>query len=310
VGYKDGESGISVLLGKETTPGTEASTIATKLGLIQNISSKTGFDMIEGNTSFSQDRRYATAGKKIANWDVDFIVQNFQFLYYILGTHAVTGTGPYTHTLSQANKLPSYSAELIDDDLGVSLKMLGSKADSLDLKCTAGEEISASMGWKAMDHTKEVTPQSAAEIDTDPWVFDQVSVFSLDSVSKVDVATDISVKYNRNVDPRTTVGSKTPRFVKEGKRPWELTIEQYQDDVELYDLVANETAFATQLKFVKNASNDEATLTFNQCRVFDPGYGFGGDDALKESFSVIPYAKSGQTLVTVSVIDSIADYTA
>jgi len=308
MGYKHGEDGLSALIGNESTPGTEATSISTKLGLIESITPKTGFDMKEGYSSMSQDRRYAKSAGKIAEFDVRFTIQNFQFLYLIMGGHSVTGTGPYTHTLTQSNTLLSSSAELIADDLGISRKILGAKANNLEIRCAEGEEIKSTMGFKGMDYNKDATPQSAAELTTDPWMYDHASIFTINSVSKIDVASDLTIKCNRNLNPRKTIGSNTPRFVKEGKRPWEISVDQYQDDTEIYDIVANETEFATQVKFVKSASSDEMTMTFNQCRIFEPGQDLPGDDVLKENFTIIPYAKSGQTLMTTTVIDSIADY--
>lgn len=309
MGYIDGLSGIGLLLGKESTPGTEATTIDKKLGLIQSITPKYGFEAKELDTVFSQDLRNAHHVRKFAEFDVEFFVTDWAFLYYIFGGHTVTGTNPYTHTLTQSNQLPSYSAELISDDLGISRKMLGCKADNIEIKIPEGEEVKVAMSWKGMDFAKDATPQSATEDAVDPWMADEVSIFSINGVSKIDVAPDITLKYVRNLNPRRTVGSPNPRFVKEGKRRWEISVDQYQDDMEIFDLINNKSNFQTQIKLVRTSGSDEITLTFPQCKLFEADQPLGGEDELKENFTIIPYAKSGQTLVTASIIDSIADYT-
>lgn len=313
MGYKHGETGLSVLLGKEAIPGTESSwTTTRKLGLIQNFSSRTGFEQKSGKTTFSQDVAYQKSGRKIAEFDVEFFIQNFWWLYPICGGETyqvdIPSAGFNTHTLTQSNLLPSYSAELIDDDLGVSTKLFGEKANDFSLKCPDGGELLNKMTWKGMDFDKDVTPVSAAEDATDPWLFDHLTLITMNAQEKKDVNVDLTWNYNRNVEARTGKGSKVPVFVKESGRVHEIIIDQYQDDMETFDLVANETDFITVLNFVKTVSEDQLVATFNQCRVFDPGHSRPGDDALKENFSIFPYAKAGQTLLDLPIIDTQTEY--
>lgn len=306
--YKHGDTDIGMLLGKESTPGTEAGTISTTLGLLQDISVKTGYRPVDINSSASQDRRHSRAGMSVAEVSADYIVQDFRSLYYIMGGHAVSGTGPYTHTLSQSNTLPSSTLEVMAGSLSHSRKILGAKANSLDMHLVPGEPLRSKLDFVGMDWIKETTPQTYTESTSDPWMFDEATIFTINGVSKLDVSPDVTVSCNRNVEAVPGVGSKAAAFAKEGKRPWEIQVDEYMDDSEILDIVANETSFAVQLKFVKSAGTNEATLTFNQCKIHEPGQDLPGDNALKESFTILPYAKSGQTLMTASVIDSIADY--
>ena len=304
MGYKTGQSGMSVLLGKESIPGTEAGTISTKLGLIQSIEGiELGFEPRKIWSLQNQYMAFAKSGAAKFGWQAKFVVQNFQFLYYIAGAESVSGTGPYTHTVSFANQLPSYSAELINDDLGYSRKFLGSKMGELTLNAVKGEEIVADATWKALSASKDTTPQSAAELSTEPWLFDHVNILTLNGVTKLDVAESLTWRINRNLVEKHTLGQNEPRFIAEGRREHELTLDIHSDDSEILDIVLNETEFQVQLKLEKDAANDYATITFPKCRVFQHDMQFPGEETVKES---VPIVVIGDP--TISIVDSIASY--
>ena len=305
--YKIGSAGLAVLLGKETTPGTEASSIAKKLGYAPSITPKVELEMIKGQSAFSQDIRYTKHVRKSPAFEVEFDVLDWWWLYAIMGGHSVSGTGPYTHTLTLANKLPSYSIEAISDDLGESFKFLGSKMDEMELSIAEGSPVKAKTSWKAMDFIKDTTPQSAAEGTGDPWMADEVTILTVNGVSRIEHHMDLTLKLSRNLLYGRTGGQSAPRFIAENRREWEIEAELYQVDNTLFDLLTNSTEFQFQVKLVKGS--DSITMTWPKCQLEAVDYSWQGDNPLSESMKVVPYAQSGDTIVTITTVDTIADYT-
>ncbi len=309
VSYKHGEAGLGALIGKETVPGNEATTILKELGLLQNVSGiQLGNEKREGRTIGSQDQVYAMHGRGIYAWSAEFMVQDFQFLFPFFGGHAQGAGPPFTHTLTQVNRLPSYSVELFNEDLGISRKVLGSKGNEMKLELVEGEEVMATTDWIGMSGEKDVSPGSPSELVGNPWMYDECTIFSVDSVEKVDATLDMTWTYSRNVVAKGTLGQKNPRFVKEGKRTHLIEAELYSDDMEILDIVTGFTEFSTQFKLVRQAAADEMTITFPQCKIFNHDNQLTGDDVWKEKLVIEPFADSSQVPLTAIVIDAIDDY--
>ncbi len=309
VDYVQGEAGLGALIGQEVTPGIEAGTILKELGLLQNVTGiQIGNEKREGNTIGSQDTVYKKHGRGIFAWNAEFMVQDFQFLFPVFGGHAQGGGPPFTHTLTQVNKLPSYSVELFNEDLGISRKILGNKVNQMKLELVEGEEVMASLDWIGMSGAKDVSPGTPSELTGDPWMYDECTIFSVDGQEKVDATLDMTWTYARNVEARGTLGQKNPRFVKEGKRTHLIEAELYSDDVEILDIVSGFTEFATVFKLVRQAAADEMTITFPQCKIFNHDNQLSGDDVFKEKLVIEPFADSSQVPITAIVIDAIDDY--
>lgn len=303
--YRHGNEGISALIGVETTPGTEAGTIATKLGGLTEIQATPfGYAPRKKWTLHSQAMKYSRHGEPEFGWKAKFFVQNWQFLYYVAGGHAVSGSGPYDHTLSMNGRLPSYSAELVHDDLGWSKKILGSKCSKAVVSMVKGQEIEAETEWIGMSGEKETSPQASAELATDPWMFDQVKVFTVDAVEKLDVCDNLKLTFDRQCIARTTLGLNTARWVAEQTR--EVSIEGlfYINDTEFIDLVTAETEFVVAIECEKLDAEDELVLSFPKCKLHTDILNKG--DA--EIGSDVPLTIVGDPSV-FTVWDSIADYT-
>jgi len=311
--YIHGESGISCVYGKEATPGTEATTILNKLGLIQDITGiELGYEEKDTMSITSQAVQKTTAIRGKYNFTVTFIVQNWMFLFIAYGGYVNTfpsGAGPWTHKLEATNRLQSYTFELINDDRGISRKVLGCKLIEMKVSFVEGEEIKVEMSFTGRSTEKDPTPQTASELAIAPWFYDHVTIFSVDAVEKVDRALELTWVFTRGSEARRSIGSKEPRFIKEGKRKHLIECELYSDDLEIYDLVAGFTEFVTQIKCVTDAGNDELTLDFATCRTVLRQGDLPGDDVSKERFSIHPYAPFGTQVSVPTAIDSvIADF--
>ena len=310
--YIHGEAGLSCVYGKEVTPGTEATTILNKLGLIQDITGvELGYDNKDTTSITTQQVTKTTAVRGKYNFTVTFLVQNWQFLFLVYGAYVggfPSGGPTYTHKLEAVNRLQSYSFELINDDRAISRKILGCKVIDMKISFIEGEEIKVEMSFTGMSTEKDATPQTASELSVAPWFYDHVTIFSVDAVEKVDKALELTWKFTRNSEPRRTIGSKEPRFIKEGKRKHEIETELYSDDLEVYDIVKGFTEFITQIKAVKAAATDEITIDFATCRTTLRQGDLPGDDVVKERFTIHPYAVQGTQVSIPTILDTIADY--
>jgi len=308
--YIEGESGQQALFGWESTPGTEAGTIDKQLGITQSVDPiDLGFESKDGYSITSYDRLYAREIRANYAFSVEFYAINFRFLHFLFGIHNVSAGPPYTHTLTQGAK-PSASFEIINDDLAVSRKVLGCQAVGGEINWAEGEEISGKIDFIGRDAEKEATPQSSTDTAKVPLFADEITIVDVNSVSRLSDVISGSWKFGQNAEARHSVGSIKPRFIKQGKRLYSIDLEMYQQNMTIWDLVQNKTEFQTQLKFVRTASSDEATFTFPQCRIFNPGQAIPGDDVLMESPTIEVMRDYGSEIITASIIDDLADYTA
>jgi hypothetical protein len=93
-----------------------------------------------------------------------------------IGTDAVTGTGPYVHTLTPANTLSSLT---IEKNLGnyQSLQFAGSKVSKLSVKAAAGNEaVSIAADMMAQSAAILATPTAVSVTNELPFVFSEASV--------------------------------------------------------------------------------------------------------------------------------------
>lgn len=88
-----------------------------------------------------------------------------------IGTDAVTGTGPYTHTISQANTLPSFT---IEKNLGnfQSIQFAGCRIGKMTLNVPATNEA-ANVSYDATGQSAAIltTPTTFSVVNESPFVF-------------------------------------------------------------------------------------------------------------------------------------------
>ena len=134
VEYIHGETGITALYGKETTPGDEAATITTQLGLVQDITGiELGYEEKDTYSITSQQRLLSRSIRGNYQFTVKFLMTDCRFLFMVFGAYKAsypTTNGVTTHILEMINRLPSYSFEIINDDRGISRKVLGCKVQT------------------------------------------------------------------------------------------------------------------------------------------------------------------------------------
>jgi hypothetical protein len=118
----------------------------------------------------------------------------------VFGTYSVAGTGPYTHSFSKSNVLPSYSVEIGMAAPGgnVVRDLLGCVTDSLDITASVGDKVTMSLsGFFANEATPGSTLASQVADNFAPLTFayGTLNIPNGTTIAKVQNVT-ISIKNN------------------------------------------------------------------------------------------------------------------
>jgi hypothetical protein len=135
-----------------------------------------------------------------------------ELLVAAVGTDAVTGSGPYVHTLSQANTLPSLTVE---KNIGgyQSLQFAGCRVAKLSIKAPVGNEP-VSMAADMQGQSVEIltSPTAVSVTNELPFVFAEAAV-TLATHARADI-TNVTVDIDNGVKPTYTYsGSHGPSFL-------------------------------------------------------------------------------------------------
>lgn len=112
-------------------------------------------------------------------------VQNGQFFKYILGSVSTAGSDPYTHTISEASQLPSFTLESSNKDASESVALVrrwqGCKVNRATFEAREGEQIILNLDEfqaKSMTHNKSgvrgyaaMSANSVDPLTTQPYFF-------------------------------------------------------------------------------------------------------------------------------------------
>lgn len=128
-----------------------------------------------------------------------------------IGTDAVTGSGPYLHTLSQANTLPSLTVE---KNIGgrQSLQFAGCRVGKLSIKAPTGNEpvtMSADMSGQSVAVLD--SPTAVSITNELPWVFAEASV-TLMSHARAEVSS-VNIDIDNGLKETWTFGNHGPAFI-------------------------------------------------------------------------------------------------
>lgn len=87
--------------------------------------------------------------------------------YWLMGGYAKTGTGPYTHTFTPANTLPSFSLEEGCPDITHFRQFMGCKVNSMNFRFSQNEELVSDVEIVG----KEEDTPAASTIDATPKTY-------------------------------------------------------------------------------------------------------------------------------------------
>jgi hypothetical protein len=129
-----------------------------------------------------------------------------------IGTDAVTGSGPYIHTVSQANTLASLTVER---NLGgyQSLQFAGCRVGKFSVKAPAGNEpVSITADMSGQSVAILTSPTSVSVTNELPWVFSEASL-SLGGNARTDV-TNVTIDIDNGLkETYTYSGNHGPSFI-------------------------------------------------------------------------------------------------
>lgn len=135
-----------------------------------------------------------------------------EVLVAAIGTDSVTGSGPYTHALSQANTLASLTVE---KNLGnyQSLQFAGCRVNKLSIKAPVGNEpVSIAADFMGQSAAILTSPTAVSVTNEIPYVFAEASL-TLDSHARADV-TNFSCDIENGVkETYTYSASHGPSFL-------------------------------------------------------------------------------------------------
>lgn len=291
-------------IGVETTYGTFASSMQAIGGDV--ISFDPLFDQEEmlvtpvTNRNEAQD---AYHGKAVYGYDLEFLIRDFEFLVWAMGAEgAVTGTDPYTHPLTLANKLPSLSLEAIpESDVGESWKFTGGKINDLTIKAVVGEHVTATMNVLTKKPTPEASPSAVETLNSSTLFKFSGMTITVNSESYEDAAESIEFALANNLEQKHGLSSVDVQQIVEGRRALLVTLDARVVDQTLLKLLTSGTEFASAFIFTNSASH-KATFTCATCKVFTAEHTVG-ENALKDNITIRVIGDW-----TAETIDSIADY--
>lgn len=262
--------------GLETTYGTETASYGSMPGRIISFTPQLKRDL-EPITDLSSIYEYADAihGKHAYGFEIEQRIANWKFMYWLMGGYSVSGTNPYTHTLSNANPLPSISAEfVIDSDF--SIKYLGAKLNSLTLTGVSGETIKAKLSFLAKSGSIDITPGSPSSPTDTPFHMKHESALTINSVDVLGGGSHYverwEYQFDNALEPDYNGGSNAPSSITSGSRKASASYDIRALDETFIDLLQNETNFAVS-HTIQRAANDNIAFTISNAKVEDLGYG-------------------------------------
>jgi hypothetical protein len=135
-----------------------------------------------------------------------------ELLVASIGTDAVTGAGPYVHTISQANLLPSLTVEKVLGDYQ-SLQFAGCKVNKLSVKAPVGDQpVTVTADLMGQSVAVMDTPTAISVTNEIPFVFAEAAV-TLFTHARADV-TNVQIDIENGVkETYTYSGQHGPSFL-------------------------------------------------------------------------------------------------
>jgi hypothetical protein len=221
-----GASGY-VQFGKETTYGTQATTINSSFGHDVELNIESKNSIIESEDTNNRDTVKMVEGKFEGRATVTGSLANTHWIATALGSSITTGTSPYTHAFNAVNTLPSITIEK-GLNLGTTDSvrlMLGCKLDNMTISGAIGEPIK----FKAVYFYK--TETGSTTIDATPAT-DAEEVFTMANASvAIPYGTTIAevqrfeFNYDNNLIESRGAGSRFLTNIIPGKRKYSVNMD-------------------------------------------------------------------------------------
>lgn len=274
-----------VIYGEESTYNTAVAG-STNLGLVQSVRANINSNLAQhrsfvGTTSGGRQVAYSTPGVLDLSLSTDFKVTRWHFMKYVLGGES--GGGPYTYT--PATTLPSVTLRTNIDNPGSTptdqeLTWSGSVVDQCTIRCAVGEEVRASIDWKAALVVLDTTISSSVALPSeDPFNFTGGSV-TIGALTVENIIDSVEVSIRNNVEMLAGLGSRLVQRQLAKDLEYSLKINfKYIDN----DLVTAALGASTPTATGIPTENSTVVLTFAQ-----------GGRSLAMTFSGVPITEYAQ----------------
>ncbi|MFB8182636.1 phage tail tube protein [Streptomyces sp. NPDC055966] len=234
-------SGSTTLSGT-VSAGATSITVASASGFITG--QVVQIDVNSGTTTTSECRKITVSG-------TTFTLDSSLTYGHISGVAVIGVVAPYTHTISQANTLPSLT---IEKNLGgfQSLQFAGCRANKFDIKAPVGNspvEITADMMAQSVAILNNPTPISV--VNEAPFVFAEAALTIYGS-SRAE-ASNVAISVENGIKETYTFGNHGPAFL----TPVNLHVNG------TIDLVWSSLNDATYGDFNRMQNNTLGALTFS-----------------------------------------------
>jgi hypothetical protein len=297
----------AIQVGEENVPGTEAASYKQWPGIIKSVKILINKqELLLSDISTQEEAYMALHGKAEYGWEIEFNIQNFMWLYWIMGTDVVTET--YTHTMALNNLLPSLSIEMVQllgETDSYSILFTGSKCEEATMNFVYGETPTVVLKGKSLLGAISDTPGSPAKLTTIVYEWHQSTTFTVNAVDYKAKVERASYTFKRTVTAGGSLSSQDPSELSEGLRGLVATYDLKPEDESLLALIVDETDFVIAHVIERTASTDNLTLGIPNGKTFNFNRKSAGDSSGVRVETVPVRAIGGYTAIA---IDSIALY--
>ena len=230
-------------------------------------------------TNWGRSAKWLIAALRERSFSFETRVQNGRLLKVALGSVATTGLDPYTHTISEAETLPSFTFEHAIQDLttgGVTRKYAGAKVNTATLSgADMGTPLTLALECIAKDVTKDTwaNKSTVTEVTTKPYLMEQ-NVLEIPDGTQYDGAVDnwnLRIAEGLQPVPDTAGGIKTIKWLSEGNRDYDLTLNVTPTSKALYEALIDETDQTTIYFLFTRGANDTLEIQLSGSCMLDQG---------------------------------------
>ncbi|MCK5609023.1 hypothetical protein KAR91_44525 [Candidatus Pacearchaeota archaeon] len=167
---------------------------------------------------------------------IDFYLTNPWFLTGVLGSNSVTGSGPYTHTFSEANLPPSLTIENgIDLDSDAVMKYLGACIGECRISAAVGDEptkVSLTIPYATETKaTSGIGSQVATVEEVHPYAHADFEYPAGTSIANTD---NVELVINNSLKMVNALGSRLASRYSMRQRMYDITTTNFFDDATAY----------------------------------------------------------------------------
>lgn len=267
-----------LLYAEESTYNTDPGSGYAHFGLVKSFKPSVNNEVTKlrgfvGSSSGGRDVAHFVPGKLMVSAGLDFDVNDWQFLKFVLGTQA--GAGPYTYT--GANVPPSLTLHHCIDNPGGSstdmdMSLLGAVVDSCTIRCAVGEPVSCTINFLAGTILYDTTVVSnASMISDEPFTFAEATIELPNGTAISNIIDSVEITIKNNWEILYGLGSRLGQNAKPKEREYEVKFTVKYLDNSMWDkILGASTPTATggptenatiAIKFEKNSQSADFVFT-------------------------------------------------